>query len=364
MVDMLDNATRMVVGDAQVHAPNYRAERSMYLAVKNPQAVLAAADKAEIKAAARSYGFGLVSSGPKSAGAIFWGVNPAAERQAFELAQHVFKGGYLADQPGHQVVLGRKLAKSLKVEIGSEIVAVVQAADGSLGNELFKVAGILKIMGAEVDRGAVIIHQDDFRELFVSGSRVHEIALNAWGKLTAEQVAQAVEAAAGDDEVATWKQLMPAMADMMGMMDAALVIFGMIFFLAAGLGVMNTMLMATYERIREFGIIKAMGATPWRILRDITAEAFVMALVSTVIGVGIGVAGSLFFAAYPINLEAFGGGSITFSGVAFDPLWRAALSAKVVWMPMVIMWIICVLASLYPAAKAARLDPVRAMTHV
>jgi ABC-type lipoprotein release transport system permease subunit len=291
-------------------------------------------------------------------------VDPASEREAFELAKEVYKGGYLADQPSRKVVLGRKLAKSLKVDVGSEIVAVVQAADGSLGNELFTVAGILKIMGEEVDRGAVIIHRADFQELFVSGDRIHQIAMNAWGRITPEQVAKIVSSVEGKDEVSTWRQLMPQMAGMVDMMDAAIFIFGLIFFLAAGLGVMNTMLMATYERVREFGILKAIGATPWRILRDITTEAFVMAFVSTIIGMIIGVAASLYFAAYPINLEAFGGGSITFSGVAFDPLWRAALSVKVVYLPVVLMWIICMLASLYPAAKAARLDPVRAMTHV
>jgi ABC-type lipoprotein release transport system permease subunit len=291
-------------------------------------------------------------------------VDPAAEQKSFDLAKHMDKGKYLPAGPGKQVVLGKKLAKSLHADVGSEIVAVVQAADGSLGNELFTVCGILKVAGEKVDRGSAIVHADDFEELFVSGGRVHEIALNAWGKLPSEDVAKIVSAAAGDDEVKTWKQLMPLLAEMVKMFDVAIFIFGLVFFLAAGLGVMNTMLMATYERIREFGILKAIGTTPWRIMKNVSVEAFVMAVFSTLIGAAIGVAASLYFQEYGINLEAMAKETITFSGIAFNPLWRATLSGKIVMLPIVVMWVICVLAALYPAGKAARLNPVRAMTHV
>jgi len=364
MVDMVDNATRMVVGDAQVHAPGYRLDQSMYKSIAEPQKILDAAKQKGIAAAARSYGFGLVSSGAKSAGGIFWGVDPSAEQKSFELAKHIFKGEYLPPGPAKQVVLGKKLAKSLQAEVGSEIVAVVQAADGSLGNELFTVCGILKVAGEKVDRGGAIIHRADFKELFVSGGRIHEIALNAWGKLPPEEVAAAVSLAAGDDEVKTWQQMMPMLGEMVRLFDAAIFIFGMIFFLAAGLGVMNTMLMATYERIREFGVLKALGSTPWRIMKDVSAEALVMAVFSTLIGAAVGVAAGLYFQEYGINLEAMAKDTITFSGVAFNPLWRATLSVKIVMLPVVVMWIICILAALYPAGKAARLNPVRAMTHV
>lgn len=378
MVDMLDNATRLVAGDAQVHAEGYRLDRSMYKDIPYPKAVLEAARARDIQAAARSYGFGLVSSGPKSSGASFWGVDPEVEQKAFELAGEIFQGRYLDEQPSNQVVLGRKLARSLRAEVGSEIVAVVQAADGSLGNDLFTVSGILKTVGEEIDRGAAILHRADFERLFVSGGRVHEIALNAWGRMEPERVAeiagqahrQAREAHAGEADnvrpvvVETWRELMPQLANMVDIFDAAVFIFGMFFFLAAGLGVMNTMLMATYERVREFGVLKAIGATPWRIMRGVSLEAFVLGLVSTAIGVVVGAAAGLYFQAYGIDLRIFGTGNMTFSGIAFDPIWRAAISQKVIVLPVVTMWVMCVLASLYPAGKAARLDPARAMTHV
>ena len=363
--DMVHNATRLVVGDAQVHEADYRLDRSIYKSIANPEAIVQAAQKAGIDAAPRSYSFGLVSSGHKSAGAMFWGVSPAAEKTAFELAKEMFAGSYLSDRADREVVLGRKLAKSLHAQVGAEIVAVVQAADGSLGNELFQVIGILKLAGEEIDRGAAIIHRQDFDSLFVSGGRVHEIALNAWDRMSPEQVVAKVSSALSEASVAqTWRELMPQLASMVDMMDAALAIFGFIFFLAAGLGVMNTMLMATYERIREFGILKAIGASPWRILRDISTEAFVMSVISTSLGAIIGVAASLYLETHPIDLSVFGSGDMSISGMVFNPLWRATVDQQTVVVPVVVMWIVCVLASLYPATKAARLDPIRAINHV
>jgi len=88
-------------------------------------------------------------------------------------------------------------------------------------------------------------------------------------------------AAAPHADVKSWRQLMPALSDMVNFFDAGMWLFGMIFFLAAALGVMNTMLMSTFERIREFGILKAIGTSPWRILGDVAVEAFVLSLIST-----------------------------------------------------------------------------------
>ena len=127
------------------------------------------------------FGYGLLSRGTKSAGASFWGVDPTRERAVFELPNRLSAGNYLEGQPQGKVVLGQKIAKSLGAAIGDELVAVVQAADGSLGNELFYVAGVFKTAGANIDRAAAVMHRDDFNRLFSTEDRVHEIALNANG---------------------------------------------------------------------------------------------------------------------------------------------------------------------------------------
>jgi ABC-type lipoprotein release transport system permease subunit len=177
------NATALGVGEVQVHAPGYLTGRSFYQALPDPAGVLAAARAGGVAAAPRSYGYGLVAHDTKSAGAVFWGLDPAVERATFDLAAHVVSGSFLAAQSARGAVIGRKLARSLGAGVGDELVVVVQAADGSLGNELYTVAGVLEAVGEEIDRSAVLVHRADFEELFVAGGRVHEVALNSRGRL-------------------------------------------------------------------------------------------------------------------------------------------------------------------------------------
>ena len=321
-------------------------------------------------AAARSFGFGLDSQGTKSAGAMFWGVDPAAEVRAFDLHKHLAQGKFLpppegspAQGTGRPLVLGAKLARSLNASIGSEIVAVVQAADGSLGNEIFTVTGILKTAGEDLDRSAALITRKDFGDLFVAPDAIHEIALNTRERMPPETLAARIGQSAAGQDLRTWRQLLPQLAFMVDMYDVSIWIFGAIFFLAAGLGVLNTLLMSTFERIREFGVQKALGTSPWRIVAGVGWEALLLAAVASAIGTAIAVPISYALQAYGLDMSALFG-SFTALGVAFDPVWYSRVSPHVVLTPVLVMWAVALLAALWPAFKAARIQPVRAMTHV
>jgi ABC-type lipoprotein release transport system permease subunit len=370
-LQMVRSATRLLVGDVQIHASGFRADRSMYSDIDDPESVLDAIAASGGIAAPRAYGFGLLSAGTKSAGAMFVGVDPAAERAAFELADEIASGTYL-DGRVWGAVIGGKLARSLNADIGTELVAVVQGADGSLGNELLTVVGVLKTVGEELDRGALFLRQQDFDTLFVAGGRIHEIAISGQGRDPVE-LAAGLRATLGvpspEDEdaeaalaIESWHQIMPMVSDMVNMFGAVVGLFAFVFFLGAGFGVLNTMLMATHDRVREFGVLKALGATPGRIVRDIAAEGLVLGLFSSVIGLGVGVAASAYFYYVGIDLSSFG--EFGFSGVAWDPVWRGELTASDAVASVAAMLAACVVASLYPGVKAARLDAARAMTHV
>lgn len=362
MVGAIRNATDLLAGEAQVHAHGWLADRAMHQVVSHPERVLAAADAAGIGAAPRSYAFGLAAHDTRSAGAMLWGVDPGRERATVDLAKHVASGTWLDETPARGAVVGRKLAKSLGVNVGDELVVVVQAADGSLGNELFSVTGILGGVGEAIDRNAAIVHRADWDELLVGGGRVHEVVLNSRGTLSLEALQALAERAAPEADVRTWKRLMPMLSDMLGMMDASMLIVGTVFGLAAGLGVMNTMLMATWDRMPELGVLKAIGTTPWRIARDVAAEAVVLGLLGTFIGAALGGAGTWWLERHGIDTRGLGETSM--AGVPFDPIWRAVLTPSALLDPIVLMTLTCLVAALYPAMLAARLEPVRAMTRV
>jgi ABC-type lipoprotein release transport system permease subunit len=360
---MEKSVTDLSVGEVQVHHPDYRSERSLYDTVDGADAILQAAHRHGIAASARSFGYGLLSSGVRSAGGQFWGVNPVAERAVSDLAVNLASGTFLTSQPQRAVVLGRKLARTLGAEVGSELVVVVQAADGSMGNDLYTVAGILKGVGEGLDRSLALIHRSDFEELFVFPAGVHEIVANSRGTFPPEHTATLLLPASSGNEVVTWRELMPTLSQMFDSMIASVLIFGAIFLLAAGVGVLNTMMMATYERIPEFGLVKAMGASPWRILREIAAEAVILGLVGSLAGGAAGILITLRFQKHPLDLSMFVD-QLDFMGIAVSSEIPFTLTAGCVFGPVLSMWAISVLAALWPAARAARMKPVEALTHV
>lgn len=358
------NITHVTHGDARVHAPGFLDNQSMYKALDGPENILKAAAERGVDGAARSLGIGLVSAGNKSAGGSFVGVDPGQEKKVFELHQEVALGEYLGEVPRGEVVLGSRLARSLKAEVGAELIAVVQAADGSMGNELFRVKGILRAVAADIDRGSIFLHRKDFDSLFMAGGRVHEIAFNSYGALTAEEVVAKLQSVSPTDEWRSWKELVPATAEALKLNEGAFVIFGIVFSLAAALGTMNTMLMATHDRVREFGVIRALGASPWRIVRDVTYEAFILGLLGCVLGGALGSAGSYYLEVVGLDLKPYTEGNLEFGGVSMDLVWKAHLTTSAVVNSGVMIWIICVVTSLYPAVKSARLNPAMAMNHV
>ena len=354
------NTTNLVVGEVQIHAAGYLDDRSIYKSLKNVEEIRAVAKENNIGMVERSYGFGLISSGTKSAGTQFWGIDPESELKYFDFANHIDEGNFLTKTSLKKVVLGNKLARSLAAELGTELVIFVQGADGSLGNELFYVTGILGNVADNIDRGAAIILRDDFDILFSTNNHIHEIALNSKGKLEAEEIQKLMSAKAAGVAVETWKELMPTIAIMTEKMSVfMLTMFSLIFTIAASLGVMNTLVMSTYDRMKEFGIIRAIGATPWLIIRQVSLEAILLTFLASIIGTVIGLSIAMYLQVYGIDIS--GKGNLAIGGIVFDPIWRASVSLKSVFLPVVLMMLTSIVASIYPASIAARIKPVEAI---
>ena len=354
------NTTNLIIGEVQVHAEDYLDDRSIYKSLQNTEEIHLIAKENNIGLVERSYGFGLISSGTKSAGTQFWGINPESELQHFDFANHIDKGNFLTNTSLKKIVLGRKLASSIAADIGTELVVFVQGADGSLGNELFYVAGILKNMADNVDRGAAMILREDFDILFSTNNLIHEIALNSKGRFESEEIQKLLSARTADVDVETWQQLMPTIALLTEKMSVFMrTFFSLIFGIAASLGVMNTMIMSTYDRMREFGIIRAIGTTPWRILKQVSLEAILLTTIASAIGVVVGLSVALYFQKYGFDVSS--GGNMSFGGVVMDPVWKASVSVGIVLLPIVLLMLVSIVASIYPASIAARIKPVEAI---
>ena len=171
------NAIGMDLGQFQIHAPSYREDPDLYKRITDYDEIMEKAVALGFKAAPRLYGFGLAASGESSAGIQLRGVDLVNEVQVTNLYQNLLQGKWLDEHFPNEVVIGRKLAKTLGVGIGDEIVVVSQAADGSMANDLYHVRGILKSVGEGIDRGGFLMTENSFRKLMAVYDGTHELTL-------------------------------------------------------------------------------------------------------------------------------------------------------------------------------------------
>jgi len=171
------NAVAMNLGDIQIHAEGYRDDPDLYNRIDNPAGLVNKLQQAGFHATQRIYGFGLAAAGSTSAGVQMRGINLKNEATVTQVHKHVMQGQWLSDSDPMGVVIGRKLARTLGVRPGDEVIIISQATDGSMANDLYTVRGILKSIGEQVDRAGFFMVEGSFRELMVLPEGAHEIAV-------------------------------------------------------------------------------------------------------------------------------------------------------------------------------------------
>jgi ABC-type lipoprotein release transport system permease subunit len=259
------------------------------------------------------------------------------------------------------VVLGRRLAQSLEASPGDELVVLSQAADGSLANDLFVVRGILLGVADATDRTAVIMTSQAFRELLVFPNGAHQIIVRRSEEGELDDVVAQIQVVAPDLTVRSWRQLMPTVAAMLdSTQDIILVVF-FIVYVAVGILILNAMLMAVFERIRELGILKALGMGPGSILSLILLETTIQLSVALLAGLLLALPGMFVLARHGIPVGKLAGMSMM--GLAMRPVWYGAYSASTIAGPVIMLVLMALVAALYPAAKAAWIRPVAAIQH-
>ena len=238
--------------------------------------------------------------------------------------------------------------------------------DGSLANALYTVAALIETPVDLVNRQAVVMTLGQAQELFVMPDEAHEIVVYARDPERAAAIAGRWNGSReiGGAEVLDWKTLAPSMVDLVELIEIAWVFVLVLVLIAAAAGVANTMLMATFERTHEFGMLLALGTSPARIVGMILLESLALAITGVVLGSALG--GALVAWAHHTGVDyaaLTGGGPSQLS--AFGMNWSLTIYPRLAWIDVVrvvvAVVITSILASAWPAARAARLQPVRAL---
>ncbi len=372
---MIENGTRLVLSQVQVHAPGYYPNRTIQKTIGGAKgtdvgALVTAitADPRVLAAAPRTYGFGLISADNRTAGVELFGVDPDEERKVTVLDAQIAKGTYLDGNKPMGVVVGDKLASTIGVAPGSEIVLLTQATDGSMGNDLYTIVGVFHTGLDSLDRSVVVMSLAALQKLLqMTPTRIHEVGIKLRDITEATDVAASLQARLSEVSpvrVMAWPELVPELADYVQFNRAMTIVLFVIFFLVAVIGIMNTMLMAVFERTRELGMLMALGIQPRQVIGLIVAEAAALACASLVLGGVIGVPVLWYLQVHGLELGGKTGEMVSLAGVVVGHLWYGRQDFTAYSQAGVGLAITAVVSALYPAWRAAHLRPTEAIRKV
>jgi len=363
---MVDNSVRSHIGHLVVHRAGYHNDPGINKTLPEPGEVARAIQSLpNLRAySLRVLGDGLASTAENSAGVAIVGVDPAMESKVTTIDRGIIKGHYLREGEVRPILIGDRLAVNLKASVGDKVVLLVQAADGSMGANLFHVVGIFRSGAPELDGGMAFVLRQDAQALFTLQNRETEavVLLNSSREVPAAQQTLQSKLAGKNVEVLAWYQVEPFLLQFIQLDDAFFYIIVIFFFVVISIGILNTIMMSVFERVREFGVMMALGTKPRQVVKMVVEEAFVLALVGAAIGSAIGVSASLYFATAGMNLSSWAEGAAAL-GMTSTVVYTRLTAANVVISNLAVLAVV-VLVGLYPALHASRLRPVEAIRHV
>ncbi len=353
------------LGHVQVQNTEYAKTKSIYETIDNSDSVLKdiKSVKETTSLTGRLYSSGLVSSGDNSSGAQITGIKPADEREVTTLYKQIEKGAYLSDKANKEVIVGIDLFDDLKLEIDGELFLMSQGVDGSPAYDLYTVVGMYKSGSVIKDKG-IQMHVSDLQNLMLMEDKLHEIVVLTSAEEAIPSLSTSLKeklSAESNIGVKTWWETSPQTKEMMAFRDVGSFIFLGIVFFIAGFGILNTMLMSVFERTRELGVIKALGLRPLNMVYLIVVESIFLSGIAASMGLLLGSFFAYLLVTNGIDMSGGTGEPLKMLGASLDPRMKGVIKLDFLMLPVVFLFLISVCASLWPAIRAARLNPVEAI---
>lgn len=362
MVDqMVRDSVRNLTGHIQIHAPRYRDDPAITNSMAPPdETLLEALSQPKIKAwSTRVRLPAVITSERESVGVMLVGIDPASERQISFIGDKVTQGHYLESPDDKGILIGKKLAERLETKLGHRLVVMSQDPDNNIVDRGFRVVGIFDTELEATETGFVFIGKHTAQKMLRMGNQISELALISDGYRKLGPLTKRVHQAAPGLEVLAWTSLEPYMKTMLTVMDGFAYIWYIIVFLAMSFGLVNTLLMAVFERTREIGLVQALGMAPRYILLQVLIESLFLLLIGLAAGNLISLATLL-----PIldgwDISAIGTEGLEWAGMS--SVIYPKITLKDIITSNIVVIILGIAASLYPAWRASRYVPVEAIT--
>ena len=375
-VMMKGSAVKTAGGSVLVHADGYWDNRSGDFVIEDGDAVRASL--AELPGVAevvpRVIVQGLLSSTRGSAGATLYGIDAAREAALDDRSRFLVEGSFLGPpdptasrrvRMRKPLVLGRGVVDDLKIELGDRVVLTATDPQGEMTYALFHLSGILETGSKMMDKGLAYTTIAAAQGALGLGGALTQIGVVLADDTQREGIKASVERALGGRtglELLTWDEAMPELVAWVEVDYRINAMFMYIILLIVAFGIANTFLMAVMERIRELGLLGALGMTPGRIARLVLSETFILAVISIALGLALGYAAHYYFMTVGVEITSLGDMEWDVSGVLMEDMTlRSRFNAEKWGTATVAVFVLVMISALYPAYRATRVSPATAM---
>lgn len=305
---------------------------------------------------------GLASSKKESAGVLVCGVEPRRDPKVLSISTYLSQGAFL-EPGGDGAFIGDTLAAQLGVKLGDEVVLMATGVDGSLGAELATVTGIFKTGSHTFDASIIYVDIGKAQTLLSADAQANDFVLRLEDSSRLRETHALLAAALKGQPVraATWEEIDYELVGVREYQDALLrIVLGVVFVIVA-LGILNTLLMSMYERLREFGLLMALGARREFIGKLVLAESVLIGTLGAGLGLAAGAALIVYFAREGLELPIA-------DAVGFFMPFDSVLYLRFDWSRHLValgaVFATCVLSGIPPALRAMRLRPAEALRQI
>jgi ABC-type lipoprotein release transport system permease subunit len=360
---------KISTGHLQIQADEYQDKKSIRLVVPDPESIGRQIDRIDQVEAYtfRGQAFSLVSSENRTYGAMITGIDPRREATVSRLKKLIRSGNFLQPEDQNAALVGQLLAKNLRIDLGDELTILGQGRDGSIAATVVRVKGVFNSGIDDLDRHSITIPLKAFQEVYSMQAAVHEVVIIARSLSDIPEIKQRLNTVFSSADThlplktLDWEEMMPGLRQAIDMDLVSGLIFYFLLVVVVAFSILNTFLMAIFERTREFGVLMAIGTTPMRLTKVLLIESMTMTSIGIIAGIIIGSAITLYFQSHGIDISGASELLAEFgiSGRIYPKLSIiSALSG-----PLAVM-VITLFAASYPALKVQRMQPVEAMRAV
>jgi len=366
--EMVRNSISTLTGSIQIHHRDYRndpvVENSMDDMDKLDQALSSIQDTGTLWAK-RIRVNAIASNARHSGGVTLVGIEPEKEAKISFIGNAVTKGRFLSPEDKNKIIVGNAFLKKFNTKIGNKLILLSQDTQNEIASKAFKIVGVFNADAEAIEKQFVFVPLVQASKMLKMGESISEISivlpkLDITGKKEF-QTARKLIASVNDDTIVieTWIELLPMIKAILKMSGFFLYIWYFVVFIAMGFGIVNTTLMAIFERMREFGLMKALGMRPLQVIRGVVTETFFLLILGILIGNILGFLSVAAIAKNGIDLSALAAGAEMWGipRILYPEIWLQDVAVA-----GFVVLVLGVLVSLYPAFKAARVTPITAMT--